>query len=62
VIGGAEIYSVFLPQLDELIVSHVYKLYEGDTLFPEFNQYFTEYEVVEVFEEFEVRRYYKTAE
>jgi len=53
--------SIFLPQLDELIVSHIYNIYEGDTLFPEFSQYLTEYELLETFEEFEVRRYYKTA-
>ncbi len=62
VIGGAEIYSLFLPKLDELIVSHVYKTYDGDTQFPEFNKYFNKYEVLETYEDFEVRRYYKTTE
>ena len=57
VIGGAQIYQLFLPQLDEMIVSHVYQNYEGDTQFPEFSEYFSTYEVLETFEEFEVRRY-----
>lgn len=57
VIGGAQIYGLFLPLLDELIVSHVYKPYDGDAYFPEFGEYFPEYEVLESYEEFEVRRY-----
>ncbi|MGJ8655449.1 MAG: dihydrofolate reductase [Akkermansiaceae bacterium] len=60
VIGGAQIYELFLPHLDELIVSHVFKQYEGDTKFPEFSEHFSEYEVLESFEEFEVRRYFRT--
>lgn len=60
VIGGAQIYELFLPHLDELIVSHVFKSYEGDTQFPEFSEHFSEYEVLEGFEEFEVRRYFKS--
>jgi dihydrofolate reductase len=58
VIGGAQIYQLFLPQLDEMIVSQIYKNYEGDTQFPEFSEYFSEYEVLETYEEFEVRRYF----
>lgn len=60
VIGGAEIYALFLPHLDELIISHVYQSYEGDTLFPEFGAHFQKYEVLETYEEFEVRRYYRS--
>lgn len=60
VIGGAQIYQLFLPHLDEIIISHVYKNYNGDTRFPEFDEYFSDYEVLEVYEEFEVRRYFKT--
>ena len=56
-IGGAQIYELFLPLLDELIVSHVYQHYEGDAYFPEFSEHFSEYEVLESYEEFEVRRY-----
>lgn len=56
-IGGAQIYELFLPLLDELIVSHVYQNYDGDAYFPEFSENFSEYEVLESYEEFEVRRY-----
>ena len=57
IIGGAEIYSLFLPHLDELLVSYVYQDYDGDTRVPEFEQHFNGFEVVEKFEEFELRRY-----
>ena len=57
IIGGAQIYSLFLPVLDELIVSYVYEKHEGDTQFPDFSEYFTDYEVMEKFEAFEVRKY-----
>ena len=59
IIGGAEIYSLFLPHIDELLVSLVYKNHEGDTRFPEFEHYFSGFEVVEKFEDFELRRYTK---
>ncbi|MDE0596849.1 MAG: dihydrofolate reductase [Akkermansiaceae bacterium] len=58
VIGGAQIYRAFLPILDNLLVSWVYASHEGDTRFPEFDSFFPEYEVVEQFESFEVRRYF----
>ena len=57
IIGGAEIYGLFLPYLDELIISHVHQDHEGDTFFPEFEYRFEGYEVLESFEEFEVRKY-----
>lgn len=59
VIGGAEIYGLFLAKLDELIVSHVFEAYEGDTFFPDFSEFFSQYEVLEVYDAFEVRRYFK---
>jgi dihydrofolate reductase len=37
VIGGAEIYKLFLPYADELIVTRVHDTFEGDTHFPEVN-------------------------
>lgn len=57
IIGGAEIYRLFLPEMDELLVSHVYESYEGDTIFPEFEPYFELPEIVETFAKFELRRY-----
>lgn len=59
VIGGAQVYEIFLPHVDELLVSHVYENHEGNTYFPEFEHFFSGYEVVEIFEAFELRRYTK---
>ena len=59
IIGGAEISALFLPYLDELLVSHVSASYEGDTYFPEFEHFFNDYELVEKFDDFELRRYTK---
>lgn len=38
VIGGAEIYKLFLPAADRLYVTKVHGKFNGDTYFPEFNQ------------------------
>lgn len=57
IIGGAEIYAAFLPILDDLIVSHVFTPHPGDTRFPEFSHLFPHHELLETFEDFEVRRY-----
>jgi dihydrofolate reductase len=57
IIGGAEIYSAFLDQLDELLVSHVFQNYPGDTRLPVFEHLFAEPEIVESHAGFEVRRY-----
>ncbi|MEK3946997.1 dihydrofolate reductase [Paenibacillus sp. FSL H7-0703] len=35
VIGGAEIYALFWPHADRLIVTRIEETYEGDTTFPE---------------------------
>jgi dihydrofolate reductase len=57
IIGGSEIYAAFLPRLDDLLVSHVFADYDGDTVFPEFESEFPECEVLETHADFEVRRW-----
>ena len=57
IIGGSGIYAAFLPQLDELLVSHVRHPYPGDTRFPEFAHLFQTPELVESHEAFDVFRY-----
>ena len=57
IIGGAEIYSAFLPQLHDLLVTHVFTDYEGDTRFPEFEDLFPITELLESHAAFEVRRW-----
>ena len=38
VIGGAEIYRLFLPIANRLYVTKVHGAFKGDTYFPEFNE------------------------
>lgn len=57
IIGGSEIYAAFLPEFDDLLVSHVFAEHEGDTRFPEFARAFPESELLETHEAFEVRRW-----
>ena len=59
IIGGSEIYQLFLPQISELYVSAVFKDYDGDTKFPEFEHHFDGYKVLETFNDFELRLYKK---
>jgi dihydrofolate reductase len=59
IIGGSEIYAAFLPQLDDLLVSHVLAAHEGDTFFPEFESEFPHSELLESHGDFEVRRWWR---
>ena len=59
IIGGAQVYECFLPQVDEILVSHVYQDHPGDTRFPEFEENFTSPEILETHDAFEVRRYHR---
>jgi dihydrofolate reductase len=57
IIGGAEIYSAFMDRLDEVLVSHVFENYPGDTRLPVFEHGFAAPEILESHTAFEVRRY-----
>ena len=57
IIGGSQIYQLFLPHLDEILVSHVHHCHPGDTTFPSFEPDFSEPEILESHDDFEVRRY-----
>jgi dihydrofolate reductase len=59
IIGGAEIYRLFLPLLDDLLVSHVLENHPGDTCFPEFEAFFPHAEVVETHPTFQVRHWFR---
>ena len=59
IIGGAQIYSAFMPKLDEVLISHVYENFPGDTQFPEFESKFPNVAIEEKYETFELRRYTK---
>lgn len=57
IIGGAEIYQVFLPQLDALLITHVKTDYEGDTCFPDYKTEFPHQEIVLEHADFVVKRH-----
>ena len=57
IIGGSEIYAAFLPETDDLLVSHVFAAHDGDTRFPEFEGDFPHAEILETHADFEVRRW-----
>lgn len=59
IIGGAQIYDLFMPHLDEILISHVYENYQGDTVFPAFEQKFPQLITEETYDTFELRRYKK---
>ncbi len=59
VIGGSQIYSLFLPLLDDLYITHIHHPYEGDTVFPEYSELFPKSEHILSTEDFKVRRHFK---
>ena len=59
IIGGAEIYHLFLPLLDEILVTKVKETYRGDTFFPEYEEDFIAQEIILQEEEFSVARFTK---
>ena len=59
VIGGSEIYAAFLPDLEDLLVSHVFENHPGDTWFPEFKSRFPSSDIIETHPGFEVRRHFR---
>ena len=57
IIGGAQVYRLFLPLLDDLLVTRVHAAHAGDTKFPEFDALFPSYQVIEEHQDFEIRHY-----
>lgn len=59
IIGGSEVYAAFLPKLEDLLVSHLFENYVGDTRFPDFKAEFPKSEVLEAYLTFEVLRHFR---
>lgn len=59
VCGGASIYKLFLPYIDELIVSEIKGDYQGNVYFPDYKDQFTPYKKDER-EEFTIIYYKRT--
>jgi dihydrofolate reductase len=56
-IGGAQLYAQLLPQCAELLLTCIQTPYEGDTLFPPFEEDFALQDVLVRGDEYEIRRY-----
>lgn len=59
IIGGEQIYRIFLPMLDEIVVTHVQESCQGDTYFPEFEHLFPRSEIIREQKEFVIKRHFK---
>ena len=59
VCGGAEIYRIFMPWVDELYLTLVLESHKGDTWMPEFETLFTKTEIIEREEKYMILRYYR---
>jgi len=57
VIGGADVFRLFLPECDELFITQVHRDVEGDTFLPSFEAGFDQGEVLLLNDDFTVRRY-----
>lgn len=57
VIGGASTYKMFLPYITTFYVTHVNGEYEADTFMPEFEELFTEEELIKEFDGHRVIKY-----
>ena len=60
IIGGAEIYRALLPQMSELIVTHVKQNHPGDARFPEFADEFPHSEILSEQPSFTIRRHFRS--
>lgn len=54
VIGGENVYRSFLDKYDEMIISHIDGVYEGDTYFPRFEKSKWDIDKTEEFEKFNI--------
>lgn len=59
IIGGEEIYRLFLPKCTEVILTLVHQSPSGDAFFPTFEQGFNQPNVVESNSEFDILHYKK---
>lgn len=59
VIGGGEIYKLFLPYCDEIYLTEVNETYEADTFFPSFDKNLYNVEILEENELFSIKKYTK---
>ncbi|MDA7876529.1 dihydrofolate reductase [Akkermansiaceae bacterium] len=59
VIGGSQIYSLLMPLMTDIVITHIKKCYEGDTYFPEYEDQFPNSELIWEQEDFTIRRHFR---
>ncbi len=59
IIGGSQIYSLLMPLMTDLIVTHVHKSHEGDTHFPEYENEFPNSELILENADFTIKRHFR---
>lgn len=59
VCGGAQIYEIFLPYCEEVIMTHIIDQFDGDVFMPEFEHLFPNTEVILDNKDFRVVRYFQ---
>jgi len=59
VIGGGQIYKLFLPYCDEIILTEVNEDYGADTFFPYFDKSLYKVEILKETDDFVIKRYKK---
>ena len=60
VVGGAEIYKLFMPQCTDVFVTHVLEDYDGDTFMPDFEDQFPTQEILKETKSYWIVRYSRT--
>lgn len=55
--GGSEVYAQFLPDCDELLITHVKQEVDGDKRFPCFQHMFHATEILRSTDEYDIVRY-----
>lgn len=58
VVGGAEIYKLFLPQCLEVFVTHVLDDYEGDAYMPDFEDQYAYQDIIKETKNYWIVRYH----
>ncbi len=59
VAGGAKTYTLLLPYITEMYVTHIVKEYEGDTYMPEFESQFSHVLTIRESKDFSIVKYTK---
>ena len=58
VVGGAEIYKLFMPQCLEVFVTHVLEDYDGDTYMPDFEDQYLNQDIIKETKDYWIVRYW----